>query len=86
MFVGLYCIIVLEEQRPVQLIVAAQAVTVVASPLVAGSLLWLSSQRDVMGDNVNGPLLKGLGIVCFIVLHAMSANTLKSVLGSLGWI
>jgi len=86
MFVGLYCILVLGEQRPVELIVAAQAVTVVASPLVAGSLLWLTSKRDVMGENVNGPLLTIFGIVGFVILLAMSANTLRGVLGKLGWI
>ncbi len=86
MGVGLYCILVLHEQRPVELIVAAQAVTVVASPLVAGSLLWLTSKRDVMGDNVNGPLLTTFGVIGFLVLLAMSANTLMSVLGKLGWL
>jgi Mn2+/Fe2+ NRAMP family transporter len=86
MGVGLYCILVLHEKSPVELIVAAQAVTVVASPLVAGSLLWLTSKRDVMGDNVNGPLLTVFGVVGFILLLAMSANTLMNVLGKLGWI
>ena len=33
-------------------IIAAQAVTVVGSPLVAGILLWLTCRRDVMGDDV----------------------------------
>ena len=37
MAVGLYVINVMGGQRPVTLIVAAQAVTVLASPLVAGS-------------------------------------------------
>jgi Mn2+/Fe2+ NRAMP family transporter len=85
MGVGLYCILVLNEQSPVELIVAAQAVTVVASPLVAGSLLWLTSKREVMGKNVNGPVLTGLGVVGLILLLAMSANTLMNVLKKLGW-
>ncbi|MCA9067275.1 MAG: divalent metal cation transporter, partial [Planctomycetaceae bacterium] len=86
MFVGLYCILVLNEQKPVELIVAAQAVTVIASPLVAGSLLWLTSKRDVMGDNVNGPLLTIFGVIGLLVLLAMSANTLYSVLTKLGFV
>jgi hypothetical protein len=85
MGVGLYCILVLNEQSPVELIVAAQAVTVVASPLVAGSLLWLTSKREVMGNNVNGPVLTGLGVVGLVLLLAMSANTLMNVLKKLGW-
>ena len=50
-------------------IIAAQAVTVVAAPLVAGVLLWLTSSREIMGDNVNGPAttaIAGLGLVMVI--------------------
>lgn len=56
-------------------IIAAQAVTVIAAPLVAGVLLWLTSSRDVMGDHVNGPattVFAGLGL---LLLLAMAAKT-----------
>ena len=75
MAVGLYVIIALKGERPVTLIVAAQAVTVLASPLVAGSLLWLTSSRAVMGEHANGPVLKCLGGVGFLLLIAMSIRT-----------
>jgi Mn2+/Fe2+ NRAMP family transporter len=75
MFVGLYCIVVLElETSPVMLIVSAQAATVLASPIVAGSLLWLTSQKDIMGENVNTRLQLTLGIIGLALLLAMSAN------------
>jgi NRAMP (natural resistance-associated macrophage protein)-like metal ion transporter len=74
MFVGLYCILVLENQKPLPLIVAAQAVTVLASPLVGGALLWLTSNKDVMGKDVNGPILNVLGGVGFLMLLALSAK------------
>lgn len=74
MFVGLYCILVLKDQKPLGLIVAAQAVTVLASPLVGGSLLWLTSRKDVMGDDANGLLLNGLGWLGFLMLLALSAK------------
>ncbi|MDG2389912.1 MAG: divalent metal cation transporter, partial [Planctomycetaceae bacterium] len=74
MGVGLYCILVLENQSPVGLIVAAQAVTVLASPLVGGTLLWLTSRRDIMGDDANGPLLTIFGVLGFLILLAMSAK------------
>jgi Mn2+/Fe2+ NRAMP family transporter len=74
MCVGLYCILALKGQSPVGLIVAAQAVTVLASPLVAGSLLWMTSNRDIMGDNVNGPVSKMLGGIGFLLLVAMSVR------------
>jgi Mn2+/Fe2+ NRAMP family transporter len=74
MGVGLYCIIKLENQSPVGLIVAAQAVTVLAAPLVGGTLLWLTCRRDIMGGNVNRPFVTALGVIGFLMLLAMSAK------------
>ena len=56
-------------------IIAAQAVTVVAAPLVAGVLLWLTSSRDVMGDHVNGPGTIVFASAGLIMLIAMAAKT-----------
>ena len=56
-------------------IVAAQAVTVVVAPLVAGVLLWLTSSQDVMGSHANGPLTRVLAGIGFVLLLAMAANT-----------
>ncbi|MHC4878463.1 MAG: Nramp family divalent metal transporter [Planctomycetota bacterium] len=56
-------------------IIAAQAVTVVGAPLVAGVLLWLTSRREIMGDQVNSQattLVAGIGL---ILLLAMAART-----------
>lgn len=56
-------------------IIMAQAVTVVGAPLVAVVLLWLASSRDVMGDQVNGPVTKVIAGIGLVVLLAMAANT-----------
>ena len=56
-------------------IIAAQAVTVVAAPLIAGVLLWLTSCRDVMGDQVNGPITIGFGLLGLVLLIAMAGKT-----------
>ena len=56
-------------------IIAAQAVTVLAAPLVAGVLLWLTSSRDVMGDQANRPLTIGLGLLGLAMLVAMAGKT-----------
>jgi manganese transport protein len=56
-------------------IIAAQAVTVVAAPLIAGVLLWLTSSRDVMGDQVNGPATITVAGVGLVLLVAMAART-----------
>ncbi|MCA9213808.1 MAG: Nramp family divalent metal transporter [Planctomycetales bacterium] len=56
-------------------IIAAQAVTVVAAPLVAGVLLWLTSSRDVMGVHVNKPITTLFGVVGLVLLIAMAGKT-----------
>ncbi|APZ94102.1 Nramp family divalent metal transporter [Fuerstiella marisgermanici] len=74
MAVGLAVMIFDFDRAPT--IIAAQAVTVVAAPLVAGVLLWLTSSRDVMGEHVNGPVMTtfaGLGLVMLIVMAGKTA-------------
>lgn len=61
--------------KPMPAIVFGQAVTVIASPLVAGVLLYLCNRRDVMGNYCNGWLLNVLGIIGFITLLAMATYT-----------
>lgn len=61
--------------RPVPAIVAAQAVTVVAAPLMAGALLWLCNSRDIMGEHRNGPVVNFLAGVGFLLLLAMAWYT-----------
>ena len=56
-------------------IIAAQAVTVVAAPLVAGVLLWLTSSKDVMGENVNGPVTTTVASIGLVMLVAMAGKT-----------
>lgn len=56
-------------------IIAAQAVTVVAAPLIAGVLLWLTSSRDVMGQHVNRPITIGFGLIGLVLLLAMAGKT-----------
>ena len=58
--------------NPVPAIVAAQAMTVIAAPVVAGSLWWLTNSRDVMGDNRNGPVTNALALVGFLLLLAIA--------------
>ena len=73
MAVGLAAIVLDFDRTPT--IIAAQAVTVVGAPLVAGVLLWLTSRRDIMGDHVNGPVTKAIGWAGFLLLLAMAGRT-----------
>jgi len=69
MFVALY--VIKAGVRPVAAIVAAQAVTVVAAPLMAATLLWLTNVEAVMGVHRNGPvtnLAAGLGLILLTLM------------------
>ncbi len=69
MFVALY--VIKTGIKPVGAIVAAQAVTVLAAPLLAGMLLWLTNQTAVMGDMRNGlwlNLTAGLGLLLLVAM------------------
>lgn len=61
--------------KPVPLIVAAQAVTVIGAPLMAGVLLWLTNVKSIMGERKNGLLLNLVAGAAFILLLAMAAFT-----------
>ncbi|MCA9173420.1 MAG: divalent metal cation transporter [Planctomycetales bacterium] len=56
-------------------IIAAQAVTVVGAPLIAGVLLWLTSSKSVMGEHVNGPVAMTVGGAGFLMLLGMAYKT-----------
>ncbi len=56
-------------------IIAAQAVTVIAAPLIAAVLLWLTSSREIMGQQVNGPFARFAGALGVLLLISMASKT-----------
>ncbi|MCC9604002.1 Nramp family divalent metal transporter [Stieleria sp. JC731] len=74
MVVAMY--VVMTGVRPFTAIVAAQALTVIASPLIAGTMLYLCNLRTVMGEYRNGWMLNTLAVPGFIVLVGISFYTL----------
>jgi len=70
MVVALY--VIRTGVKPVSAIVAAQAVTVLAAPLIAGIMLWLTNKKAVMGDKTNGPLMNVAATAGLVLLIAMS--------------
>lgn len=76
MFVALY--VIRTGEKPVNTIVFAQALTVIASPLMAGTLLWLCNRKDLLGDQTNGLISNILGGLGFILLLCMAGFTLQS--------
>jgi manganese transport protein len=61
---------------PVGAIITAQAITVIANPLMAGAILWLTNRRDVMGTRRNGPLLNALGALGFLTVLAIAIQVI----------
>ncbi|MBG86618.1 MAG: hypothetical protein CMO80_06930 [Verrucomicrobiales bacterium] len=73
MGVALY--VIKQDVKPVAAIVAAQAVTVIAAPLMAGTLLWLTNKKEVMGDQTNGKGMNAIAGLGFLLLLAMAGYT-----------
>ncbi len=63
-------------ERPVNLIIFGQALTVIGNPLMAGSLLYLANRHKVMGDRRNTWLVNILGSVGFLVVLLMAIRVL----------
>lgn len=74
MLVALY--VIFTGWNPVPAIVAAQAVTVIAAPLVAAVLWWLTSRRSLMGEMRNRPatnVLAGIGLALLLAIATYTA-------------
>lgn len=73
------------ELKPVAAIVFAQAITVLAAPLIGGVLWWLTSRRDIMGDDANRwptHLAAGSGLVMLIILSGYLIYRITSTIAS----
>jgi len=55
-------------QRPVNLLIFGQALTVIGNPLMAATILWLANRKDIMGQRRNNLPLNILGGVGFLVV------------------
>ena len=73
MVVALY--VIKTGQSPVAAIVMAQAVTVIAAPLLAGAMLWLTNRKDIMGEDRNSPVMNLVAGLGFVMLLAMAWYT-----------
>ena len=55
-------------QKPINLIIMGQALTVFGNPLMAVTLLWLANRRDIMGDHRNGWIANTLGVFGLVLV------------------
>ena len=63
-------------QKPINLIIFGQALTVLGNPLMAAAMLWLANRSDIMGDRRNGPIANILGGIGLLVVILMAARVL----------
>jgi manganese transport protein len=63
-------------EKPVSLIIFAQALTVLGNPLMAAAILWLANQKDIMGDRRNSVVLNILGGLGLLVVVLMAMRVL----------
>ena len=63
-------------EKPINLIIFGQALTVLGNPLMAISMLWLANRKDVMGDRRNGWLANTLGGIGLLVVFLMALRVL----------
>ncbi len=59
-------------QKPINLIIFGQALTVLGNPLMAIAMLWLANRKDVMGERRNGWILNTLGGIGLVVVVLMA--------------
>jgi Mn2+/Fe2+ NRAMP family transporter len=58
-------------QKPVNLIIFGQALTVIGNPLMAVTILWLANRKDIMGDRKNTVILNilcGFGLLVVVLM------------------
>lgn len=69
---GMAFYVIKSGTKIVTAVVAAQAVTVLAAPLIAAVMLWLTNSKAVMGDKRNSMLMNIAAGVGLLLLVAMS--------------
>lgn len=72
---------VVAKGSPIELIIIAQALTVLVAPFLGIILFLLTRREDVMGDLKNGPLQTTLALVGLVTIFAMSSQLVFRLLG-----
>lgn len=66
-------------ERPVNLMIFGQALTVIGNPLMAASILYLANSKRVMGEHRNNWIINTLGGIGFLVVLLMAVRVLIRV-------
>ena len=68
---------------PINSIIVAQAVTVIAVPLAAFMILWLSNRRELVGDNRPAWWVNVVAFLGFVAVCLLAVNTAWNLIGRL---
>ncbi len=67
-------------EKPVNLIIFGQALTVLGNPLMAATMLYLANRKDIMGERRNTLLVNLLGGIGFIVVVLLAVRVAWRIL------
>lgn len=71
-------------QKPINLIIFGQALTVIGNPLMAATILYLANRKDIMGNRRNTLILNILGGIGFLVVLFIAVRVLILLILKLG--
>ncbi|NGM70644.1 divalent metal cation transporter [Natronolimnobius sp. AArcel1] len=78
MLLGLIPVLLFQED-PMEILMIAQALAIIAFPLLAFLVLRLSSDSDLMGPHANGLVLKVIGIIGYLAVIGFVLNYLYEI-------
>lgn len=81
LLLGSSLLAILLHTNPIQLIIVAQATTIIGAPLIAVVLLMLGNSKKVLGHHTNRWITNALGIIAAAWLIYLSINQLQSFIG-----
>lgn len=67
--------------KPIQLITLAQLANGILLPLVSGWIIWIASQRSILGDFSNKPLYTAIAGLIWLVTLVVGLKSILAVLG-----
>ena len=68
------------KTNPIQVIIVAQATTILGGPLVAIILLIMSNDKNVLGEDRNGIVANVIAVIAIAWICYLSINQLLSML------
>lgn len=67
--------------KPIQLITLAQLANGVLLPLISGWIIWIASQKSILGDYRNKPYYTVIAVLIWLVTLALGVKSILAVIG-----